>query len=258
MVPVVRGFSGVRSGIPPVSFQKVSRTHRWRSRIAAGVFEFRDFRIAPRVCLLRQAAKVVRKAARIVAVTGAGEGGRGSECYNDSTVEDVCAEAETVGRFSLKYPNIVGGFFDDMKGLMERRGHGVEQCAAIRTALKKHNPSLQLECVVYSHELDAAERRRFLNIIIQESERLTRLINQVLDLAKFIIMNLNNGAYKEKRLLKEETIKEMQRLQAPTGKSNSGMGLTWFRTTHDDRVMLYHTGASPTTQITSASTRMRD
>jgi Na+/proline symporter/nitrogen-specific signal transduction histidine kinase len=33
-------------------------------------------------------------------------------------------------------------------------------------------------------ELDAAERQRFLTIVIQESERLTRLINQVLDLAK--------------------------------------------------------------------------
>ncbi len=35
-----------------------------------------------------------------------------------------------------------------------------------------------------SPELDVAERQRFLTIIIQESERLTRLINQVLDLAK--------------------------------------------------------------------------
>jgi signal transduction histidine kinase len=33
-------------------------------------------------------------------------------------------------------------------------------------------------------ELDAAEREKFLAIVIQESERLTRLINQVLDLAK--------------------------------------------------------------------------
>ncbi len=32
--------------------------------------------------------------------------------------------------------------------------------------------------------LDAAEREKFLNIVIHESERLTRLINQVLDLAK--------------------------------------------------------------------------
>ena len=33
-------------------------------------------------------------------------------------------------------------------------------------------------------DLDAAEREKFLGIVIQESERLTRLINQVLDLAK--------------------------------------------------------------------------
>ena len=33
-------------------------------------------------------------------------------------------------------------------------------------------------------DLDVAERQKFLGIIIQESERLTRLINQVLDLAK--------------------------------------------------------------------------
>ncbi|HET9663408.1 MAG TPA: HAMP domain-containing sensor histidine kinase, partial [Burkholderiales bacterium] len=33
-------------------------------------------------------------------------------------------------------------------------------------------------------ELDTAQRRRFLGIVIKESERLTRLINQVLDLAK--------------------------------------------------------------------------
>jgi len=33
-------------------------------------------------------------------------------------------------------------------------------------------------------DLDAGERQKFLHIIIQESERLTRLINQVLDLAK--------------------------------------------------------------------------
>jgi signal transduction histidine kinase len=33
-------------------------------------------------------------------------------------------------------------------------------------------------------DIDPAERRRFLGLIIKESERLTRLINQVLDLAK--------------------------------------------------------------------------
>jgi len=71
------------------------------------------------------------------------------------------------------------------------------------------------------------------------------LYSTVLDLAKFVIMNMSGGAYKGKRILKEETIREMQRLQAPTGKSRSGMGLTWFRTIHHDNVMLYHTGGLP-------------
>ncbi len=71
------------------------------------------------------------------------------------------------------------------------------------------------------------------------------LYSTVLDLSKFLAMNMNGGAYQGKRLLKEETISAMQSLQAPTGKSRSGMGLTWFRTIHDDKVMLYHTGGLP-------------
>lgn len=71
------------------------------------------------------------------------------------------------------------------------------------------------------------------------------LYSTVTDLSKFLTMNMNGGEYKGKRLLEEETIREMQRLQAPTGKSRSGMGLTWFRTIHDDHVMLYHTGGLP-------------
>jgi Na+/proline symporter/signal transduction histidine kinase len=39
--------------------------------------------------------------------------------------------------------------------------------------------------ILYDHpDLDEAERHRFLGLVIRESERLTRLINQVLDLAK--------------------------------------------------------------------------
>jgi Na+/proline symporter/signal transduction histidine kinase len=39
--------------------------------------------------------------------------------------------------------------------------------------------------ILHDHpDIDAAEQRRFLGLIIKESERLTRLINQVLDLAK--------------------------------------------------------------------------
>jgi len=71
------------------------------------------------------------------------------------------------------------------------------------------------------------------------------LYSTVLDLSKFLAMNMNGGEYKGKRLLKAETIRDMQRLQAPTGKSRSGMGLTWFRTIHDGHIMLYHTGGLP-------------
>ena len=86
-----------------------------------------------------------------------GVNNQGSETYNDSTLEDVCAEAEKVSRFSLEYPNVTGGFFDDMKGLMEKRGHDAGHCAAIKGALVKHDPVLKLESVVYSHELDAPD-----------------------------------------------------------------------------------------------------
>jgi hypothetical protein len=71
------------------------------------------------------------------------------------------------------------------------------------------------------------------------------MYSTVLDLAKFVIMNMNGGQYKGKRVLREDTVEEMQKLQAPTGRSRSGMGLTWFRTIHHDNVMLYHTGGLP-------------
>jgi len=71
------------------------------------------------------------------------------------------------------------------------------------------------------------------------------LFSTVLDLANFITMNMNGGAFRGKRLLKEETIREMHGFQAHPGSSRSGMGLTWFRTMHDGHVMLYHTGGLP-------------
>lgn len=82
-----------------------------------------------------------------------GEGGRGSETYVDARLETICAEAEKVSRFSLRYPNVTGGYFDDMKGLMTKEGHGPDACAKVHAALRRHNPALQLTCVVYAHEL---------------------------------------------------------------------------------------------------------
>jgi CubicO group peptidase (beta-lactamase class C family) len=71
------------------------------------------------------------------------------------------------------------------------------------------------------------------------------LYSTVLDLANFLIMNMGGGSFKGRRILKKETVKEMHRLQAPSGNSRSGMALTWFYSIHDGHVMLNHTGGLP-------------
>jgi len=78
----------------------------------------------------------------------------GSESYADARLETILAEAEKVSRLSLKFPSVTGGFFDDMKGLMERENHDACICASLKEALTKHNPKLKLECVVYATELE--------------------------------------------------------------------------------------------------------
>ena len=55
--------------------------------------------------------------------------------------------------------------------------------------------------------LDTAERRRFLTVIVKESERLTRLINQILDLAKMDAGRMDwNMALVEPRTVIEEAL----------------------------------------------------
>ncbi|MHA1711714.1 MAG: serine hydrolase domain-containing protein, partial [Candidatus Freyarchaeota archaeon] len=71
------------------------------------------------------------------------------------------------------------------------------------------------------------------------------LLSTVIDLAHFLIANMNGGVYKGHRILGEETLREMHRLQAPAGNSRSGMALSWFRSIHDGHVMLAHTGGMP-------------
>lgn len=71
--------------------------------------------------------------------------------------EATRAEAEKVSRLSLEFRNISGGFFDDLKGIMSKHGYSVEQLAATRAALRRHNPALRLWAVVYGHELDDGE-----------------------------------------------------------------------------------------------------
>ncbi len=71
------------------------------------------------------------------------------------------------------------------------------------------------------------------------------LYSTVLDLANFLIMNMSGGRFKGRRILGEKTVREMHRLQAPSGNSRSGMALTWFYSIHDGHVMLNHTGGLP-------------
>jgi len=70
------------------------------------------------------------------------------------------------------------------------------------------------------------------------------LFSSALDLCHFLIAHMNGGLYKEKRILKEETLKEMHRLQASAGSSRSGYALAWKRTWHYGNLMLSHTGGN--------------
>jgi hypothetical protein len=84
-------------------------------------------------------------------------GGGGTEHWVDARPETVRAEAALVSALSLKYPNITGGFHDDMLGLIRREGMTAEQYAEVRAAVRSANPALKLWAVVYTHELDAPE-----------------------------------------------------------------------------------------------------
>jgi CubicO group peptidase (beta-lactamase class C family) len=71
------------------------------------------------------------------------------------------------------------------------------------------------------------------------------LYSTVMDLGNFVIANLNRGIFMGRRVLREETIEEMHRLQMSPGESRSGMALTWFRNIHNGHVTLSHTGGLP-------------
>jgi hypothetical protein len=78
----------------------------------------------------------------------------GSANWVDGSPAVVREEAAHLSQLSLSYPNIKGGFHDDMLGLLRREGYTPEQYGTISGALKSHNPKLQLWGVVYAHELD--------------------------------------------------------------------------------------------------------
>ena len=83
-----------------------------------------------------------------------GETGHGSRSYVENSLENICSEAEALGRFSLKYPNVTGAIHDDMLGLLRRIKATAEDYDAVYEAVKRHNPELKLWSVVYVHELE--------------------------------------------------------------------------------------------------------
>jgi hypothetical protein len=105
----------------------------------------------------------------------------GSKNYVDSAPASVRAEAETVSKLSLKFPNITGGFHDDMKGLVKREKCTPAQYGEIYRALKSANPKLKLWTVVYTHELDHPDWKEFapfidvVNLWVWRAEHLPKL-----------------------------------------------------------------------------------
>jgi hypothetical protein len=74
-----------------------------------------------------------------------------------ATPERTRARAEIVSQLSRDFPNVTGGFFDDLKGLIKAHNYTVADLAATRAALGSHNPALKMWSVVYGHELDDAD-----------------------------------------------------------------------------------------------------
>lgn len=64
--------------------------------------------------------------------------------YHEKSPEVMRAEAETVSRLSLSFPNVRGAMLDDLLGAIKSQGYGPDTCAGIRTALQAHNPRLQV------------------------------------------------------------------------------------------------------------------
>jgi hypothetical protein len=78
----------------------------------------------------------------------------GTANWVDGSPPIVREEAAHLSRLSLSYPNVTGGFHDDMRGLLARHNYGPDQYKQIYDALRSHNKKLKLWAVVYTHELD--------------------------------------------------------------------------------------------------------
>ena len=82
----------------------------------------------------------------------------------DDRPDSVIAEAEGVSRLSLQFPNITGAFIDDTHGVAGHPGYTADTPRLIKDALCRHNPRLEMELVVYSHELEKPWWRDWLGV----------------------------------------------------------------------------------------------
>ncbi len=71
----------------------------------------------------------------------------------DDSPTTVAAEAENVSRLSLEFQNLTGAFIDDTHGVAAHGDYTPDSPKAIKEAVRRHNDGLDLEIVVYTHEL---------------------------------------------------------------------------------------------------------
>ena len=109
------------------------------------------------------------------------QGAIGWGIYHEKAPDVMRAEAETMSRLSLSFPNVRGAMLDDLLGAIRSQGYAPDTCVGIGAALKAHNPRLQVCSTVYTHELEADNWTAFEELIdvvflwIWKSEDLVRL-----------------------------------------------------------------------------------
>ena len=99
---------------------------------------------------------------------------------HDGTIARKECEARIVSRLSLDFPNVTGGFDDDLYGKIVKK-ITPDAYAGVSRSLKASNPRLKHWGVVYSHELKAENWAGFTDILdvvnlwVWESKNLVHL-----------------------------------------------------------------------------------
>ena len=85
--------------------------------------------------------------------------------HHDGSIARKCREAETVSRLAVDFPNLTGGFDDDLYGKIKTEQIRPAAYATVRTSLLSVCPRLKLWGVVYSHELKAENWAGFADLL---------------------------------------------------------------------------------------------